>query len=69
MFVVRLRYYVYENGTVETGVGYMTHDGGVSRELRDAHRYDSEAEAWEHAFDSDNIGRDDDGEWCWVEEG
>lgn len=50
-------------------VGYVTVDGSVTQVQAQARRYESEAEAWEHATAAGLVGRKEDGSpWCWVEE-
>lgn len=49
-------------------VGYVSNDGKTYRDRSYAMIYDSEAAAWSHLAGADLIGRDEDGDWCWVEE-
>lgn len=58
-FVVRVR--------CQYVIGYLRDDGAVTSVRDQARIYDSEAEAWEHAKASDNVGSDRGKDWCWVE--
>lgn len=57
----------HEVGREVFTLGYLTKSGGCTTEPYFANVYDSEAEAWEHLANSNNIGADERGPWSWVE--
>jgi len=60
-YVMRCRY------VQPDGIGYVTKDGGCTRNRSLAQIYDSEADAWTHAAGANLIGYDEDGDWVWPE--
>ena len=61
MYVIKAKY-VQPNG-----LGWATKDGGMSNLYRLACKFDTEADAWTYLMSTDLYGRDEDGEWAWVE--
>ena len=58
----------YTSPDGETGTGYITPDGKqVTISPGYAAKFSCEAEVWDFAIVTENLGRDQDGEWCWPE--
>lgn len=67
MFVVRCWGVSYEGGHEDWKIGYLDSTGRVGP-LRQAHKFKTEADAWDFAVMSGTMGWDEErGEWCWVE--
>jgi hypothetical protein len=64
-FVVRCRY--IGSGGRPPGVGWLTNEGHCTTWRPSAKVFETEADAWHFAIVTDNLGRDEDGEYCWVE--
>jgi hypothetical protein len=61
MFVVRCRYVA--NGGEPEGVGYLDNESRCSRDVRDAKKFESEADAWAFArVSAERVPED-----CWAE--
>lgn len=67
MFVVRCRCVDYVGGKEVRGVGYLDKNCRVSTDPSQAHKFTSEAEAWDFAATSGELGYDEQGLFCWAE--
>lgn len=65
-YVMRAKY--IGHGGRAPGIGYVDAGGHVTVNLRVAKRYDTIAEAWDHARSAKLIGSDEEGDWVWHEE-
>ncbi len=67
-FVARVLGFHYAPSMKEVrSLCWLCEDGTISRNRNAAKLYASEAEAWEHLKMAEHIGKDEDGDWCWVE--